>query len=271
MFQIDFQKPMSIYFVGIGWISMSGLAEILHTAGFRVSGSDWKESPITQGLIAKGITVKYGESASHVTPDIDCAVLTSAVKETNREFMAIRELGIPYLTRAQLLGQLMRNYRCSIAVSGTHGKTTTSSMISEILLEAETDPTLSIGGIYKPIGGNIRVGGKDYFLTEACEYTNSFLSFYPNIGVILNIEEETKLWMQMLRLSRKYRKNIVCPVCESKKIFKFRLDSDWASGSGDYYTVNPDENYTEEELKYDSFDRPDIEVYHCGDCGNIFE
>ena len=188
MFQIDFQKPMSIYFVGIGGISMSGLAEILHTAGFRVSGSDWKESPITQGLIAKGITVKYGESASHVTPDIDCAVLTSAVKETNREFMAIRELGIPYLTRAQLLGQLMRNYRCSIAVSGTHGKTTTSSMISEILLEAETDPTLSIGGIYKPIGGNIRVGGKDYFLTEACEYTNSFLSFYPNIGVILNIE-----------------------------------------------------------------------------------
>lgn len=207
MFQIDFQKPMSIYFVGIGGISMSGLAEILHTAGFRVSGSDWKESPITQGLAAKGITVKYGENAAHVTPDIDCAVLTSAVKETNREFMAIKELGIPYLTRAQLLGQLMKNYGCSIAVSGTHGKTTTSSMISEILLEADTDPTLSIGGIYKPIGGNIRVGGKDYFLTEACEYTNSFLSFYPTIGVILNIEEDhLDFFKDLADIRRSFRK-----------------------------------------------------------------
>ena len=103
-------------------------------------------------------------------------------------------------------------------------------------------------------------------LSEAVQWCFDMIDNFLN-----NIEEETKLWMQMLRLSRKYRKNIVCPVCESKKIFKFRLDSDWASGSGDYYTVNPDENYTEEELKYDSFDRPDIEVYHCGDCGNIFE
>lgn len=190
MFQVDFQKPMSIYFVGIGGISMSALAEILHSAGFQVSGSDWKESPITQGLAAKGITVKYGESADHITRDIDCAVLTSAVKDTNREFLAIKELGIPYLTRAQLLGQIMQNYHCSVAVSGTHGKTTVSSMISEILLEADTDPTLLIGGIYKPIAGNARVGGKNYFLTEACEYTNSFLSFHPTIGVILNIEED---------------------------------------------------------------------------------
>ena len=190
MFQIDFQKPMSIYFVGIGGISMSGLAEILHTAGFQVSGSDWKESPITRGLVEKGIPVFYGESADHITADIDCAILTSAVRDTNREFVAIRERGIPYLTRAQLLGQLMKNYNCSVAISGTHGKTTTSSMVSQILLEADTDPTLSIGGIYKPIGGNIRVGKQDYFVTEACEYTNSFLSFFPNISIILNIEED---------------------------------------------------------------------------------
>lgn len=195
MYQLDFEKPCSVYFVGIGGISMSGLAEILADEGFRVSGSDWKRSEITEGLEKKGIEIAYGESAAHVQAvcecgGIDCAVLTSAVKETNLELQEIRRRGIPTLTRAQLLGQLMRNYKTAVAVSGTHGKTTTTSMISEILLQAGTDPTLSIGGIYKSIGGNIRVGGSEMFVTEACEYTNSFLSFYPTIGIILNIEED---------------------------------------------------------------------------------
>ncbi|MDE7223368.1 MAG: UDP-N-acetylmuramate--L-alanine ligase, partial [Acetatifactor sp.] len=110
--------------------------------------------------------------------------------EDNQEFTAIRQKKIPYLSRAQLLGQIMKNYELPIAVSGTHGKTTTTSMLAEILLRADTDPTLSIGGILKSIGGNIRVGQSGYFLTEACEYTNSFLSFYPKIGLILNVEED---------------------------------------------------------------------------------
>ena len=169
---------------------MSGLAEILHDAGFRVSGSDWKESNITKALEAKGITVLYGESADHVTDDIDCAVLTAAVKEGNLEFQAIRAKNIPYLTRAELLGQIMRNYSCPIAVSGTHGKTTTTSMITDILMAADADPTISVGGILETIGGNIRVGNSGYFVTEACEYTNSFLSFFPKISLILNVEED---------------------------------------------------------------------------------
>lgn len=190
MYEIDFKHPLSVYFLGIGGISMSGLAEILHQAGFTVSGSDWKSSPITQALEQKGIRIVYGEDASHITDDIDCAVLTSAVHEDNLEFTAIRQKGIPYLSRAQLLGQIMKNYEMPIAVSGTHGKTTTTSMLSEILLQADTDPTLSIGGILKSIGGNVRVGKSGYFLTEACEYTNSFLSFFPRIGLILNVEED---------------------------------------------------------------------------------
>ncbi len=190
MYQIDFNHPLSVYFVGIGGISMSGLAEILHQAGFTVSGSDWNSSPITRSLEQKGIRVAYGEDASHITDDIDCAVLTSAVHEDNLEFTAIRQRGIPYLSRAQLLGQIMKNYEMPIAVSGTHGKTTTTSMLSEILLQADTDPTLSIGGILKSIGGNVRIGKSGYFLTEACEYTNSFLSFFPRLGLILNIEED---------------------------------------------------------------------------------
>ena len=190
MYKIDFSHPCHVYFVGIGGISMSGLAEILADAGFKVSGSDRQKSPLTEGLEHKGIKVFYGQRATNITPDIDCVVFTSAIREDNPEYIATMEQGLPHLTRAELLGQLMKNYGTSIAISGTHGKTTTTSMISEILLQAGTDPTISVGGIYKPIGGNIRVGGSKYFVTEACEYTNSFLSFFPTVGIILNIEED---------------------------------------------------------------------------------
>lgn len=190
MYTIDFKHPCSVYFLGIGGISMSGLAEILHHAGFRVSGSDWKESPITKALEKQGISIAYGENADHVADDIDCAVLTSAVHEDNLEFQAIREKQIPYLSRAELLGQIMKNYSVPIAISGTHGKTTTTSMISEILMAADTDPTLSIGGILKTIGSNVRIGHSEYFVTEACEYTNSFLRFFPKISLILNVDAD---------------------------------------------------------------------------------
>lgn len=190
MYQIDFNNPLHVFFIGIGGISMSGLAEILLSEGFEVSGSDRLKSPLTESLSAKGASVYYGQKKENLAPLPDLIVYTSAIKNDNPEFTAGKELGIPFLTRAQLLGQMMKNYKIPIAVSGTHGKTTTTSMLSQILLEAGTDPTLSIGGIYRNIGGNIRVGGSDYFVTEACEYTNSFLSFFPKIGIILNIEED---------------------------------------------------------------------------------
>nr|WP_318684479.1 UDP-N-acetylmuramate--L-alanine ligase [uncultured Acetatifactor sp.] len=190
MYQIDFTHPSHVYFVGIGGISMSGLAEILADAGFQVSGSDRSKSSLTEGLETRGITVFYGQSRENITDDLDCVIFTSAIREDNPEYIAAHEKNIPCLTRAELLGQIMKNYSTPIAVSGTHGKTTTTSMISEILLQGDTDPTLSIGGMLKTIGGNIRVGKSGLFVTEACEYTNSFLSFFPKIGIILNIEED---------------------------------------------------------------------------------
>ena len=190
MYTIDFNKPCHIYFIGIGGISMSGLAELLFTKGFQISGSDWHSSPITKRLENMGIAIQYGESASHIGNDIDCVVLTSAVQDSNVEFQAVKAKQIPYMLRADLLGQIMKNFGMPIAISGTHGKTTTTSMVSEILLNADTDPTLSIGGILKTIDGNMRIGSSDYFVTEACEYTNSFLSFFPKYSLILNIEED---------------------------------------------------------------------------------
>ena len=176
--------------MGIGGISMSGLAEILLSEGFQVSGSDRQKSHLTEALSKRGAVVYYGQKKENLVSNPDLIVYTSAIKKDNPEFIAGKELGIPFLTRAQLLGQMMKNYKIPIAVSGTHGKTTTTSMLSQILLDADKDPTLSIGGIFQAIGGNIRVGGADYFVTEACEYTNSFLSFFPKIGIILNIEED---------------------------------------------------------------------------------
>lgn len=190
MYQIDFNHPIHVHFIGIGGISMSGLAEILLSEGFRVSGSDNNRSALTEMLAEKGAVIRYGQRRDNITDDIDLVVYTSAIHPDNPEFIAVQEKGLASLTRAQLLGQMMRQYRTSIAVSGTHGKTTTTSMISDILLQADTDPTLSIGGILKSIGSNYRVGGSEYFVTEACEYTNSFLSFYPKTGIILNVQED---------------------------------------------------------------------------------
>ena len=190
MYKIDFSKPIHIHFIGIGGISMSGLAEILHEEGFTISGSDSKESDLTKTLAAKGIKVIYGQSADNITSDIDLVVYTAAIHESNPEFAAAKAAGIPMLTRAELLGQIMDNYDYSIAVAGTHGKTTTTSMISEILLAAQTDPTISVGGILSSIRGNLRVGDSEYFISEACEYTNSFLNFRPRYSIILNIEAE---------------------------------------------------------------------------------
>lgn len=190
MYQIDFDRPVRTHFIGIGGISMSGLAMVLVQRGFPVSGSDMKRSELTDRLEAAGIRIAIGQRAENITDDIEVTVYTAAVHAGNPEFDEAVRRGIPMLSRAELLGQMMRNYRTSIAVSGTHGKTTTTSMIAEILLEGDCDPTVSLGGMLDSIGGNLRVGATDYFLAEACEYTNSFLSFFPDIAVILNIRED---------------------------------------------------------------------------------
>ena len=190
MYKINFEQPVHVHFIGIGGISMSGLAEILLKEDFRVSGSDNKESALTEHLASLGASIFYGQKASNIIPGIDVVVYTAAIREDNEEYREAVRQGLPMLSRAELLGQLMTNYRMPVAVAGTHGKTTTTSMLSHILLAADLDPTISVGGILKAIGGNIRVGSSDVFVTEACEYTNSFLHFFPKIGIILNIDAD---------------------------------------------------------------------------------
>lgn len=190
MYKLNFQQPIHVHFIGIGGISMSGLAEILLEQGFTVSGSDMKESDLTRHLESKGVRIFYEQKASNIIPGIDLVVYTAAIREDNEEWQAAKANNISMLTRAELLGQIMDNYQQSIAVSGTHGKTTTTSMISQILLAANTDPTITVGGILEAIDGNLRVGNSEVFISEACEYTNSFLNFRPKYSIILNVEAE---------------------------------------------------------------------------------
>jgi len=190
MYKLKFNDPIHIHFIGIGGISMSGLAEILLEKGFTISGSDAKESDLTRMLASKGAQIFYGQSAENIIPGIDLVVYTAAIHPDNPEFAEARSQGLPMLSRAELLGQIMDNYNNSVAVAGTHGKTTTTSMISEILLAAKSDPTITVGGILPSIGGNLRVGHSGIFVSEACEYTNSFLNFRPKYSIILNVEAE---------------------------------------------------------------------------------
>lgn len=187
---IDFSTARHIYFIGIGGISMSALARILVQKGINVSGSDIKESELTKKLEGEGIEVKYTQVAENITPDIDHVVYTAAISKDNPELKKAQELNIPLVNRASLLSDIMKGYKYSIGVSGTHGKTSTTSMLSHILIEAKKDPTISVGGMLPLIGGNLKIGKEEFFLTEACEYTNSFLELSPNVEVILNIEAD---------------------------------------------------------------------------------
>ena len=269
-YQIDWSHPGHIYFIGIGGVSMSGLAEILLTQGFRVSGSDAKENSFTDLLEKHGAEIHYGQRRENITEDIDAACYTAAVHPDNPEYQACVEKKIPMLSRAELLGELMRCYRTSIAVSGTHGKTTTTSLIAHILMEADADPTISVGGVLPLIGGNIRIGGNDTFLLEACEYTNSFLSFHPTMEVILNIEADH---LDFFHNIENIRKSFHCFVGNLPENGTLIIDSrirdyrEITEGfAGTIRTVGgPEAEFTAGEISYDELARPSFQVYRNGE------
>ena len=185
-----FKDTDHFYFIGIGGVSMSALGEILVQQGYTVSGSDAKESDLIQHLRSLGIHINIGHKKENITQDVTHIVFTAAISPENPELQIAKERNLPLINRAELLGTLMKEYEHSIAVSGTHGKTTTTSMVAEILLCAQTDPTITIGGILPTIGSNLKIGNSSYFVAEACEYFNSFLNLHPLVGIVLNIEED---------------------------------------------------------------------------------
>ncbi len=266
MYHVHFHNPIPVHFIGIGGISMSGLAEILLKEGFPVSGSDSHASALTEHLERAGARICIGQAASNIPEDCKLVVYTAAIHPDNPEYREAKRRGVPMLSRAELLGQLMRNYQTSIAVAGTHGKTTTTSMIASILLEEDADPTISVGGILPSIGGNIRVGGSEMFLTEACEYTNSFLHFFPTIGIILNIEEDHMDFFKDLNdIRRSFRRFAELLPVEGLLIINSDIPdyeeiTEGLSCRVVTFGSSPDADYRAENTAYDTFGHPSFDL-----------
>ncbi len=196
-----------IHFIGIGGISMSSLAAITEKKGYTVTGSDRAKSAMTERLEAQGIKVFYSHEEENVL-DCDVIVYTAAVHPDNPEMKKGSAMGIPLITRGEYLGWLMSEYKCRIGVSGTHGKSTVTSMLTEIYLAGKYDPTVVSGAELSSIGGAYHLGGAEYFIFEACEYCDSFLSFCPTTSVVTNLEYDHADYfktMEQLRASfRRY-------------------------------------------------------------------
>lgn len=188
-FDLNNKEYNHIHFIGIGGISMSGLAEILLNKGYKVTGTDLKDNPILKRLEKLGATIYIGHSKNNIN-GAELIIYTDAISTDNEELQAARQSGIPTVDRAMFLGALMKNYTYSIAVSGTHGKTTTTSMIASITNHGTLDPTILLGGELDDIGGNVKLGSQDYILTEACEYKGNILKYFPTTAIILNIDED---------------------------------------------------------------------------------
>ena len=178
-----------IHLIGIGGVSMSAIAVTLHRWGYKVTGSDASRSELTDKLIQDGIKVTIGHDLTN-PKNADLIIFSAAIKDTDPEMVLAKQFGIPIVTRGEFVGYLTRRYKESICVSGTHGKTTTTSMIALCFLEANLDPTIQVGAILKQINGNYTVGSSDYFILEACEYMENFLRFSPKAEVILNIDND---------------------------------------------------------------------------------
>ncbi len=183
------KKYKKIHMIGIGGVSMSGIAEILYNWGFEVTGSNNIETDSTKKLEKNGIKVIIGHSADNIQ-NPDCVVYTAAIKQDNAELVRAKELEIPTIERSDFLGEITRCYQDTIAISGTHGKSTTTSMVSLCFLDALKDPSIQVGADLRQINGNYKVGNSEYFIIESCEYVESFLKFSPKSEIILNIDND---------------------------------------------------------------------------------
>ena len=183
------KKYNKVHMIGIGGVSMSGIAEILTNFGIQVTGSNNVESEATNKLEKAGIKVFIGHNSQNIE-DPDIVVYSAAIKQDNPEIIAAKEKNIPIIERADFLGELTRCFKDTITIAGTHGKSTTTSMVSLCFLEALKDPSIQVGADIRNIGGNYKVGNSEYFIIEACEYVESFLKFSPKSEIILNIDND---------------------------------------------------------------------------------
>ena len=271
MANIDILKNYKhIHMIGIGGVSMSGIAEILKYWGFTVTGSDANESPIIKKKKKNGIYARVGHDFENLA-NSDIVVYSAAIKQDDPEIVKAKELGIPTIERADFLGKITSCFEDTICISGTHGKTTTTSMISCCFLEADTDPNIQVGAILKEIDGNYRVGDSDYFILEACEYVESFLKFNPKAEIILNIDNDHldyfKTFDNIKNAFVKYvnllpRDGLLVLNADDDNCLDLRKHS--AARTITYGIKNEYANYIAKSISFDKNGFPTFDVYHNG-------
>ena len=265
-FNINDYKYKNIHMIGIGGISMSGIAILLNNNGYKVTGSDISISETSKHLDKNGIKYTIGQKKENIkNPDL--VIYTDAIAENNEELVAARKLDIPVVSRGVFLGSLMKNYKNSIAVSGSHGKSTTTSMISKILMNSTKNPTILLGGDLDEIEGNVHVGDKDILVTEACEYKGNIRYYYPSIGIILNIDEDhldyykdindiVETFKFYLRNQSKDSKTILNLNEENNKLVIDAVQGQLIT----YGQDNPDADYNATNISFDESGKPRFDL-----------
>lgn len=267
---MDIRDYHHIYMIGIGGISMSGLAEILRVWHYEVSGSDRVSSIQTDNLKKHGIHVFIPQEKENIVDDIDLVVYTAAIPKDNPELVAAREKNIPTLERGDFLGELTKLFSKTIGIAGTHGKTTTTSMVTNCFLEEKLDPTVQVGAYLKNIDGNYRVGKSDYFIIEACEYNDSFLNFHQESAVVLNIDDDHMEYFKTMEnmchsyeeyVSKLSEQGVLVLNHEDKRCLKLKEDT-----KAHVVTVGKNVgDYTYQNVVYNSQGFPSFDVYYKGE------
>ena len=264
----NLKKYKHIHMIGIGGISMSGIAEILHNFGIFVTGSDCTRSRITDRLSSHGIYVSIGHE-TNVVKKADLVVYSAAVKQDDPELIQARLNNIKIVERSDFVGYLTRIYKDTIGISGTHGKTTTTSMVSLCFLEANLDPTIQVGAILKEINGNYRVGNSNYFILESCEYVESFLKFSPKSTIVLNIDNDhLDYFKNFENIKNAFEKYVaILPFdgllvvnADDKSCLDLRAKSDAKSVT--FAIKNDKANYVARNIRFDEEGFAKFDVYH---------
>ena len=267
MFNLNNYK--NIFMIGIGGVSMSGLAYILKSWGFVVSGSNNVSSSTIDKLISDGIKVSIPHNETNITNDIDLVVYTAAVKENNPERIRAKELNIPSMERGEFLGELTKLFNETIGIAGTHGKTTTTSMVSLCFLSGNMDPSIQVGSTLNQIGGNYRVGKSDYFIIESCEYSDSFLNFHEKSTIILNIDNDH---LDYFKTFDNIKKSFQKYVSHITKYLVVNGDDENALELKNYSTaksitfgLNENNNYYAKNIAFDDNGYPNYDLYKDGE------
>ena len=267
----DLNKYKHIHLIGIGGISMSAIAETLKNWNFKVTGSDLSQSKITDILNNLGIKTTIGHDVENAK-NADLIIYSAAISESDPEMVAAKENNVPLVGRGEFVGYLTKLYKEAICISGTHGKTTTTSMISVCFVEAEKDPSIEVGALLDAIGGNYRVGNSDYFILESCEYKGNFLKFFPNTEVILNIDNDHLDYYKTFENIVKTFKDFALLLDENGLLVTNADDEnclklkEYCKGKFITYGVNnQDANFVAKNISFDKNGFPSFDVYKNGE------